>query len=121
LPAGSAKRGEGRLGKADLVGADESVVVGDEEGGEQHFGVAAQFDAAESAKDLRAQRLRLPRNDDDVLASGVEIDASNFQLRAGCVGWVHWRCRWLNDSNHIGHSSFNLFDPNHDFQPVARF
>ena len=97
IAGGFGEAPERRFGKADFVGAHQGVVVGDEKGGEQHFRIAAQFDPAKSAKDFRAQRLRLPRNDDDVLASGIEIDASNFQLRAGCVGRVHWQGRWLNE------------------------
>ena len=48
---------ERRFGKTDFIGADQSVVVRDQEGGQQHPGIPAQFDPAESAKDLRTQRL----------------------------------------------------------------
>ena len=52
---------------------------------QQQLAIGTELDAAEAAKDLRALRLRLPGDDDDILAAGIEANAADLQLevRAG--------------------------------------
>ena len=48
---------ECRFGEAEIPGADQRIVVGDQRGCQQYLGIAAQLDAAEPAKDFRAERV----------------------------------------------------------------
>ena len=48
---------ERRFGKADLVGPDQIVVLRDQQRGQQHPRIPAEFDPAEASKDFRTQCL----------------------------------------------------------------
>ena len=78
---GLGKSTECRLGQAEVVGADQTVIVGDDQGGEQRFRIVTHFDPAEAAKHFGPQGLRAPRHDGDVFPAGVEIDPTDPQLR----------------------------------------
>ena len=80
---------ERRFGKAEIVGADQSVVIRDKQGCQQHLGIATQFDTAETAKDLRPQRLGPARDHGHVFAAGIQIDTADLQLRTQRIGGVH--------------------------------
>ena len=83
---GLGKAPERRLGKADFVGPDQGVLVGDQERGKQHFRATPQLNPAEAAEDIGPQRARVARNHDHVFASGVQADTWRiFQLADGSV------------------------------------
>ncbi len=75
---------ECRLGEAKIIWADETVVISDEQGRQQHFGVAAQLDAAETAKHFRTQCAGPARDHGHIFAPCIQIDAADLELRARC-------------------------------------
>ena len=91
--SGFAESTECRFRQAEVLGADQTVIVGDDQGGEQRFRIVTHLDPAEAPKYFRPQGLRAPRHDGDVFPSGVEIDPADIQLLARWVGGAHSRQR----------------------------
>ncbi len=86
---GLGEAAECRLGESKIIRADEIVVVRDKQGCQQYFGVASKLDPAESAKHLGPQRFGPPRDHGDILAAGIQIDATDLQFRTECAGAIH--------------------------------
>jgi len=55
IPDGHGEASEGRLGQADIIGADEIVVVRNQQRRQQKFRTGPQLDPAEAAKDVGPQ------------------------------------------------------------------
>ena len=68
------------FGKSDLINADQAV-VGYQQGRQQDLFAATEFDAAEAAKDFRAQRPGPARNHHHVFTAGIEVHSPDLQLR----------------------------------------
>ena len=83
------KAPERRFGQADAAGANQRIVIRNQERRKQDPGITAQLDAAEAAKQLRAQCLRPSRDDHDILAARIEIDPNDAEARSGRVGGDH--------------------------------
>ena len=80
---------ERRFGKAEIVGADQSIVIRDKQGCQQYFGIPTEFDAAETAKDLRTKRLGPARDHGHVFAARIQIDTADLQLWTRCIVGIH--------------------------------
>ena len=89
LPAGPAKRrnaGSARPSSPDPTRSSSSV---SNSVASSTFEILPQLDAAEAAKHIRAQRGRAARDHGHVLASGIEVDTADPELRARRSGGVH--------------------------------